>query len=194
MDRSFSLRYFSICSMLASATLPIASASSTPRSPHDRPSRAWNEEKSRRVADAWFEEQRAAGLTTEVDASGSTLVGADAEDYAGIGADPAAAFGESSEAAFPEEELGRAARKFGGKNGRGLGTAKYGGNAKLNNIGKDIDMWAQGYRMLGGFIDCTHTREEHHSQDDDDGQDETQPCGRWMMWAAYYNPDYGGGG
>jgi len=173
------LRYFSICSMLASATLPIASASSTPRSPHDRPSRAWNEEKSRRVADAWFEEQRAAGLTTEVDASGSTLVGADAEDYAGIGADPAAAFGESSEAAFPEEELGRATRKLG---------------SRLSDISKDIDMWAQGYRMLGVFIDCSHSKHEHHSQDDDEGQYGTQPCGRWMMWAAYYNRSYRGGG
>eukprot|EP00588_Corethron_pennatum_P026041 CAMPEP_0194318488 /NCGR_PEP_ID=MMETSP0171-20130528/15081_1 /TAXON_ID=218684 /ORGANISM="Corethron pennatum, Strain L29A3" /LENGTH=730 /DNA_ID=CAMNT_0039075405 /DNA_START=290 /DNA_END=2479 /DNA_ORIENTATION=- len=182
MDRLFSLRYFSICSVLASATIPIASASPTPRSPHDRPARdgrAWNGEKSRRVADAWFEEQRAAGLTTAIDASGSTLVGVDAEEYAGLGGDPAAAFGESSEAAFPEEELGRAARKL----------------DRLSDISKDIDMWAQGYRMLGGFIDCSHSKDdEHHSQDDDDGQYQLLPCGRWMMWAAYYNPNYKGGG
>uniref|UniRef100_A0A7S1FV75 Uncharacterized protein n=1 Tax=Corethron hystrix TaxID=216773 RepID=A0A7S1FV75_9STRA len=79
-----------------------------------------------------------------------------------------------------------------------------------NKIKADIsavyDPWAQGYRMLGGFIDCDHSKDESGSgsrdsgeQDDTDDYDDyydkpTKPCGRWMMWAAYYNPDYSGGG
>jgi hypothetical protein len=50
----------------------------------------------------------------------------------------------------------------------------------------DYDMWAQGYRMLGGFIDCDHgTEEDQHSQDNNnDNNDNDTACSRWMMWAA----------
>lgn len=45
--------------------------------------------------------------------------------------------------------------------------------------------------MLGGFIDCSFAK-EGGSHDNGGGQD--GKCSRWMMWAAYYNPNYQGGG
>jgi hypothetical protein len=53
----------------------------------------------------------------------------------------------------------------------------------------DYDKWAQGYRMLGGFIDCDHgDDEDQHSNDNNQNnnndQDEGGACARWMMWAA----------
>lgn len=58
------------------------------------------------------------------------------------------------------------------------------------DTGSEIDQWAQAYRMLGGFIDCDHNKDDSH----DSGDDEEEGCSRWMMWAAYYNPNYNGGG
>jgi hypothetical protein len=52
---------------------------------------------------------------------------------------------------------------------------------------QEYDKWAQAYRMLGGFIDCDHSKEEerHHSQDQDQNQNkDTVACSRWMMWAS----------
>lgn len=50
------------------------------------------------------------------------------------------------------------------------------------------DKWAQGYRMLGGFIDCDHSGsgDDHNSQDNGNNNDEgdSTACSRWMMWAA----------
>eukprot|EP00587_Corethron_hystrix_P006070 CAMPEP_0113313330 /NCGR_PEP_ID=MMETSP0010_2-20120614/9799_1 /TAXON_ID=216773 ORGANISM="Corethron hystrix, Strain 308" /NCGR_SAMPLE_ID=MMETSP0010_2 /ASSEMBLY_ACC=CAM_ASM_000155 /LENGTH=529 /DNA_ID=CAMNT_0000169325 /DNA_START=306 /DNA_END=1895 /DNA_ORIENTATION=+ /assembly_acc=CAM_ASM_000155 len=48
------------------------------------------------------------------------------------------------------------------------------------DISSSYDWWSQGYRMLGAFIDCDHIV--------------YQKCSRWMMWAAYINPNYEGGG
>ena len=50
----------------------------------------------------------------------------------------------------------------------------------------DYDMWAQGYRMLGGFIDCDHGSDgDEHSGDNNDNNDGNDgACSRWMMWAA----------
>lgn len=58
------------------------------------------------------------------------------------------------------------------------------------NPGSEIDQWAQAYRMLGGFIDCDHSKGDSN----DSGDGEKDGCSRWMMWAAYYNPNYSGGG
>jgi hypothetical protein len=49
--------------------------------------------------------------------------------------------------------------------------------------GSDWDAWQQAYRMLGGFIDCDHQKDNEGSQDDGDGEDQAG-CSRWMMWAA----------
>mmetsp|Transcript_23450 Transcript_23450/g.57658 ORF Transcript_23450/g.57658 Transcript_23450/m.57658 type:complete len:537 (-) Transcript_23450:118-1728(-) len=61
--------------------------------------------------------------------------------------------------------------------------------------GEDYDMWSQAYRMLGGFIDC-----DHDKSDDDGGGGSHEEggeggrCSRWMMWAAYVDPNYQGNG
>jgi hypothetical protein len=52
---------------------------------------------------------------------------------------------------------------------------------------QSYDKWAQAYRMLGGYIDCDHQKEDgdHHSGDNNDQQDEqSDGCSRWMIWAA----------
>jgi len=65
----------------------------------------------------------------------------------------------------------------------------------------DYDMFAQGWRLLGGFISC-EAFADHGSGDrrhrgrrvgsgNGDGNDY---CERWVVWAAYVNNDYNGGG
>jgi len=53
----------------------------------------------------------------------------------------------------------------------------------LADVGTAWDVWQQAFRMLGGYIDCDHPRD-----DDQSG------CSRWMIWAAYVDPNYSGGG
>lgn len=48
------------------------------------------------------------------------------------------------------------------------------------DIDTEFDWWSQGYRLLGAFIDCDQLVYQY--------------CSRWMMWAAYVNPNYEGGG
>lgn len=51
--------------------------------------------------------------------------------------------------------------------------------------GEDYDMWSQAYRMLGGFIDCDHHKDQGGSHDEGGGgQDGNGKCSRWMMWAS----------
>ena len=68
------------------------------------------------------------------------------------------------------------------------------------NSGYEYDMWAQGYRMLGGFIDCDWRqgegepdgdggggdgqRQRRNAERDLSGDNTDDACGRWMMWAA----------
>eukprot|EP00934_Nitzschia_sp_Nitz4_P006126 Nitzschia sp. Nitz4//scaffold198_size39746//12940//14717//NITZ4_007599-RA/size39746-augustus-gene-0.1-mRNA-1//1//CDS//3329540512//6116//frame0 len=59
--------------------------------------------------------------------------------------------------------------------------------------GDDYDMWSQAYRMLGGFIDCDHQKDEG-SHDNGDGGNEGGACSRWMLWASYIDPNYQGNG
>jgi len=63
----------------------------------------------------------------------------------------------------------------------------------LADSGVEYDWWAQGYRLVGGYIDCDTERNDgsHDSGDDDGGN---TGCPRWMIWASYYNPNYNGGG
>ena len=50
---------------------------------------------------------------------------------------------------------------------------------------EEYDMWAQAYRMLGGFIDCDHNKDggggSHNSNENKQAEG---ACSRWMMWAA----------
>jgi hypothetical protein len=55
----------------------------------------------------------------------------------------------------------------------------------LADPSQDYDKWAQAYRMVGGFIDCDHPKEEGGSKDDNDGDgDQDGACSRWMVWAS----------
>jgi len=54
------------------------------------------------------------------------------------------------------------------------------------------DKWAQAYRLLGGFIDCDNEADGSGDNSGDGGGD-GDACSRWMMWAAYANPNYNGG-
>mmetsp|Transcript_27875 Transcript_27875/g.55875 ORF Transcript_27875/g.55875 Transcript_27875/m.55875 type:complete len:692 (-) Transcript_27875:222-2297(-) len=198
-----------------------------------RQNTAWTPEKSRQVADAWFEEQRLLGLNTEID-SDSTIFGVDSTEYASHGLNPREAFDVSELSEFPDSVLDNAANKLrldkmaernlqkkresgisstpeflhsntqnkdkfrkkikdSDSTQRRLWSTYY--SANKADITEDIDWFAQGYRMLGGFIDCSHSKDGGHgSQSGDDNGVETNPCSRWMMWAAYYNPNYEGGG
>ena len=56
------------------------------------------------------------------------------------------------------------------------------------DTGEYYDKFAQGYRMLGGFIDCDHAEDGSgdHSGDNKNGNNNNNgnSCSRWMMWAA----------
>jgi len=50
------------------------------------------------------------------------------------------------------------------------------------------DKWAQAYRMLGGFIDCDHSKSgdshDNGENNNNNQQQDGEACSRWMMWAA----------
>lgn len=67
----------------------------------------------------------------------------------------------------------------------------------LADPGDSYDEWAQGYRMLGAFIDCDNAKSEGSGDNGGGGGGGAYgggACSRWMMWASYVNPNYGGGG
>jgi len=56
----------------------------------------------------------------------------------------------------------------------------------------DWEKWAQGYRHVGDFIDCSgmfYNGEGSHDDGDGDGGN----CERWAAWCAYVDPYYAGG-
>jgi hypothetical protein len=68
-----------------------------------------------------------------------------------------------------------------------------GGNSNSHMIqyadpGDDYDMWQQAYRMLGGFIDCDHHKDQrsgdHGGEDGQGNNAQSTGCSRWMMWAS----------
>lgn len=66
----------------------------------------------------------------------------------------------------------------------------------LASTSEYYDEWAQAYRMLGGFIDCDNEQSDSGSGDNNNNNNGGggESCSRWMMWAAYMNPNYNGGG
>jgi hypothetical protein len=77
------------------------------------------------------------------------------------------------------------ARKLGSWFSNSESTSPY-STSVLADPSVDYDMWAQGYRMLGGFIDCDHGSDgdEHSGDNDNDNDGNDGACSRWMMWAA----------
>ena len=65
----------------------------------------------------------------------------------------------------------------------------------IEGLGNYPEM-AQAWRMLGLMIDCQHKAVEdddyHQSGSGDQGTDDG--CSRWILWAAYVDLDYSGGG
>uniref|UniRef100_A0A7S1G2Q6 Uncharacterized protein n=1 Tax=Corethron hystrix TaxID=216773 RepID=A0A7S1G2Q6_9STRA len=55
---------------------------------------------------------------------------------------------------------------------------------------EQFDEWSIGWRMLGGYIDCTIKM--NYDGDGGGGGDDGQGCDRYIIWAAYYNPYYSG--
>lgn len=108
-----------------------------------------------------------------------------------------------------EAEEGKDGENYGWLRRAGWGGENYYepySDSLLADPGEYYDKWAQGYRMLGGFIDCDHKKnqddrrrrrmetnqnERDLSGSNDRGDD--YGCSRWMMWAAYVNPNYQGG-
>jgi len=56
----------------------------------------------------------------------------------------------------------------------------------------DWEKWAQGYRHIGDFVDCSNMfYNGGGSHDSGDGEGK---CARWAAWCAYVDPYYAGGG
>eukprot|EP00581_Thalassiosira_minuscula_P033431 CAMPEP_0183765588 /NCGR_PEP_ID=MMETSP0739-20130205/11046_1 /TAXON_ID=385413 /ORGANISM="Thalassiosira miniscula, Strain CCMP1093" /LENGTH=618 /DNA_ID=CAMNT_0026004285 /DNA_START=133 /DNA_END=1989 /DNA_ORIENTATION=- len=89
-----------------------------------------------------------------------------------------------------EDDLGR---RLWGNSGNGDPYEPMGGLVEEADY---YDKWQQAYRFLGGFIDCSHSWGEgsHDSGGNENRGDGDGACSRWMMWAAYIDPNYAGGG
>ena len=56
---------------------------------------------------------------------------------------------------------------------------------------QELDKWAQAYRRIGDFVDCSgmfNGGGGSHDSGDGDGK-----CSRWTAWCAYVDPYYSGG-
>jgi hypothetical protein len=70
-------------------------------------------------------------------------------------------------------------------------------NASFADNTKYYEPWATAWRMLGVFIDCDNGKDDHHDNNNNHGYEQGDmevECNRWVMWAAYVNPNYQGGG
>jgi hypothetical protein len=61
-------------------------------------------------------------------------------------------------------------------------------SSTLADPGAYYDKWAQAYRMLGGFIDCDHSKSDNSHDNGNNNNNNNNgnggACSRWMMWAA----------
>jgi len=78
-----------------------------------------------------------------------------------------------------------------GWGGNSVQTNAYDISNYMMDPGGEYDEWQQAYRTLGAFVDCDHDWGGSHSGDNNGGD---RGCNRWMMWAAYIDPNYQGGG
>lgn len=63
----------------------------------------------------------------------------------------------------------------------------------LANPGMYWDKWAQAYRMLGVYVECQNPN-NRWAQYNGNNDNDNSGCKRWVIWAAYVNPDYQGFG
>ena len=58
------------------------------------------------------------------------------------------------------------------------------------------DKWAVAYRLIGAYIDCDSTSNSgnNNKNQNKNNNNGNSSCSRWVIWAAYYNTHYSGGG
>mmetsp|Transcript_33866 Transcript_33866/g.50225 ORF Transcript_33866/g.50225 Transcript_33866/m.50225 type:complete len:581 (-) Transcript_33866:420-2162(-) len=87
-------------------------------------------------------------------------------------------------------------RKLGWLNGN----SNSGEFTSLADPSQYYDKWQQAYRMLGGYIDCDASKSDgsgdHRDLKSGDWNYDYNEygCARWMIWAAYVDPNYQGQG
>lgn len=62
----------------------------------------------------------------------------------------------------------------------------------MADSGGDYDKWAQGYRHVGDFIDCSGMFYDGGGSGDNGGDGGVE-CHRWAAWCGYVDPFYAGG-
>jgi hypothetical protein len=62
----------------------------------------------------------------------------------------------------------------------------------MADTGQDYDKWAQGYRHIGDFVDCSGMFYDGGGSGDNGGDGGVE-CHRWAAWCAYIDPFYAGG-
>jgi hypothetical protein len=63
----------------------------------------------------------------------------------------------------------------------------------MADTSQEYNMWAQGYRHVGDYIDCSNMFGGGGGSHDNGG-DGGMNCRRWAAWCAYIDPYYAGGG
>mmetsp|Transcript_35149 Transcript_35149/g.38059 ORF Transcript_35149/g.38059 Transcript_35149/m.38059 type:complete len:527 (+) Transcript_35149:77-1657(+) len=82
----------------------------------------------------------------------------------------------------------------------GYSSSVYGSNAYADTSQTYYDGYAQAWRYLGWYVDCNGGSSRYWQQSGggsgsgDSGQVGNNYCQRYLMWAAYVDEDYGGGG
>jgi hypothetical protein len=59
------------------------------------------------------------------------------------------------------------------------------------------DKWSVAYRLIGAYIDCDATSSNGNNnkkENQNNNNNGNSSCSRWVIWAAYYNTLYKGGG
>lgn len=80
------------------------------------------------------------------------------------------------------------------------GSPAYGVNFFAESSNTYYDGYQQAWRYLGWYVSCGHpsdryTASQEHSHDSNEGKEYgNMYCQRYLMWAAYVDPQYSGGG
>eukprot|EP00536_Pseudo-nitzschia_multiseries_P012322 jgi/Psemu1/260480/estExt_Genewise1Plus.C_4660012 len=88
---------------------------------------------------------------------------------------------------------------YGGAN-YGYSSSIYGSNAYVDSSQTYYDGYSQAWRYLGWYVDCNggssryYSRGSHSGSQDQSSNFGNNYCQRYLMWAAYVDESYGGGG